>query len=207
MTLMPVMRTSTLVLCSMKVGAARWIERVSVVVSGPCSSTGSPMTFMMRPSTPLPTGIWIGLPVSRTSMPRTRPSVVSMAIARTVRSPRCSATSRVRLSGWSLMRVLLSLSAVKISGRLPVNSTSTTGPMTWVILPTPGAPGTVTSASAARCGAELGRPPSSELGEPKRELGLLVGGGGRVVMGRWWLRSYGGSERGRSRKIGWRTSP
>ena len=60
---------------------------------GPASSTGSPMTFMMRPSVPSPTGTVIGAPVSFTFWPRTRPSVTSIATVRTVDSPRCCATS------------------------------------------------------------------------------------------------------------------
>ncbi len=36
----------------------------------------------------------MGAPVSLTDCPRTRPSVASMAIVRTVFSPRCCATSR-----------------------------------------------------------------------------------------------------------------
>src|SRR5262249_16475474 len=45
-------------------------------------------------------------------------------------------TSMVRLSGWPEMPGLLSLSAVKTSGSDPEgNSTSTTGPRTWVTLP------------------------------------------------------------------------
>ncbi len=39
---------------------------------------------MMRPSVPSPTGTEIGWPVSVTSWPRTRPSLVSMAMVRTV---------------------------------------------------------------------------------------------------------------------------
>ena len=39
---------------------------------------------MMRPSVSSPTGTAIGSPVSVTSWPRTRPSVVSMAMVRTV---------------------------------------------------------------------------------------------------------------------------
>ena len=42
------------------------------------------MTLMMRPSVPAPTGTVIGWPVSVTSWPRTRPSVVSIAMVRTV---------------------------------------------------------------------------------------------------------------------------
>ena len=48
----------------------------------------------MRPSVMLPTGTVIGPPVSMTSMPRARPSVVSMATARTRSSPRCCWTSQ-----------------------------------------------------------------------------------------------------------------
>ncbi|KFM23135.1 hypothetical protein F751_3326, partial [Auxenochlorella protothecoides] len=51
---------------------------------GPCSSTGSPMTFRMRPSVPRPTGTLMGWPVATTRCPRTSPSVVSIAMVRTV---------------------------------------------------------------------------------------------------------------------------
>jgi hypothetical protein len=78
---------------------------VFLVRTGGPSSTGSPMTFRMRPRHSGPTGIAIGAPVSRTAMPRTRPSVMSIAIARTVFSPRCWATSSVRLSLTSRCRV------------------------------------------------------------------------------------------------------
>ena len=50
----------------------------------PASSTGSPITLMMRPSVPSPTGTAIGWPVSVTSWPRTSPSLVSIATVRTV---------------------------------------------------------------------------------------------------------------------------
>ena len=53
------------------------------------SSIGSPMTFMMRPRVAGPTGTMIGWPRSATAWPRTRPSVESMAMVRTVFSPRC----------------------------------------------------------------------------------------------------------------------
>jgi len=39
----------------------------------PPSSTGSPITFMIRPNVSGPTGIMIGSPVSIASMPRTSP--------------------------------------------------------------------------------------------------------------------------------------
>jgi hypothetical protein len=44
---------------------------------------------------PLPTGTVIDDPVSRTSAPRTMPSVVPIEMARTTLSPRCCATSSV----------------------------------------------------------------------------------------------------------------
>ena len=52
----------------------------------------------MRPSVTLPTGTVIGAPVSITSVPRDRPSVVSMATARTRSSPRCCWTSQISQS-------------------------------------------------------------------------------------------------------------
>jgi hypothetical protein len=103
---------------------------------GPASSIGWPTTFMMRPNTPGPTGVWIEVPVSDTGWPRVRPSVVSMAMVRTMFSPRCWATSSTRVKGspvfWSTFWVCR---AFRIAGRWPVNSTSTTAPMTWAILP------------------------------------------------------------------------
>jgi hypothetical protein len=42
---------------------------------GPRSSMGSPVTFMIRPRVPRPTGIMMGAPVSVALDPRTRPSV------------------------------------------------------------------------------------------------------------------------------------
>src|ERR1700722_10485666 len=97
---------------------------------GPASSTGSPITFMMRPSVPAPTGTMIGLPVSLTSWPRTRPSVVSIAMVRTVDSPRCWATS----STSRLPPFLVSI-AFRMAGKCPSNCTSTTAPMTCVMRP------------------------------------------------------------------------
>src|ERR1700728_4674388 len=98
--------------------------------TGPASSIGSPVTLMMRPSVPAPTGTMIGLPVSVTSWPRTRPSVVSIAIVRTVDSPRCCATSSTR----RLPPFLVSM-AFRMAGRCPSNCTSTTAPMTCVMRP------------------------------------------------------------------------
>jgi hypothetical protein len=56
-------------------GAGWWIGRMVSAGTGPASSTGSPITFMMRPERAgNPTGTAIGAPVSRTGWPRTRPS-------------------------------------------------------------------------------------------------------------------------------------
>ena len=49
-TLMPVSSVSTDVDWSTNSGAGRWIGRLFVESIGPRSSTGSPITFMMRPS-------------------------------------------------------------------------------------------------------------------------------------------------------------
>ena len=46
-----------------------------VALMGPRSSMGSPVTFMMRPRVPGPTGTKMGYPVSFAVAPRTRPSV------------------------------------------------------------------------------------------------------------------------------------
>src|SRR6185437_12079349 len=136
MTLMPVTRTSAVPACSAKVGASRWIGDMKVSAMGPASSIGSPITFMMRPSVAGPTGTRIGRPVSTTSAPRTRPSVASIAMARTVFSPRCWATSNTRRTGWPVLgSILVVSSALRIAGSSPSNWTSTTAPITWVRRP------------------------------------------------------------------------
>ena len=63
-------------------------------VDGSTSST-SPVTFQTWPLVTSPTGTEIGAPVSRTSAPRCMPSVGFSAMARTMLSPMCSATSMV----------------------------------------------------------------------------------------------------------------
>ena len=62
----------------------------------------------------LTTGTEIGAPVSVTVWPRTRPSVESMAMQRTVLSPSCMATSRTRR-----LPLFLVSRAFRISGRWP----------------------------------------------------------------------------------------
>src|SRR5262249_33478706 len=130
MTLMPVTRICASVDCSTNSGAWRWIGSVRLLLTGPRSSTGSPITFRMRPSVSGPTGMAIGPPVSTAFSPRTRPSVVSMAAVRTSDSPRCCATSNTSLrppeSTWSAFRMF---------GSSASKRTSTTAPVIWVIVP------------------------------------------------------------------------
>ena len=98
--------------------------------TGPRSSIGSPMTLTMRPSVLGPTGTEICAPVLATIAPRVSPSVESMAMVRTVFSPRCWATSST-----SRLPLLSVSSAVRIAGSSPSKVTSTTAPITWLILP------------------------------------------------------------------------
>src|SRR3954452_6850189 len=99
MTLMPVSNISVVGVRFSTVGAERWIgQRSSSGNSiGSPWSIGSPSRLKMRPSVTSPTGTVIGPPVSTTSVPRARPSVVSMATARTRSSPRCCWTSQTRI--------------------------------------------------------------------------------------------------------------
>lgn len=69
----------------------------NLVVIGPLSSIGSPITFIILPKVSGPTGIMIGFPVSTTAYPLTNPSVESMAIDLTLLSPKCWATSKTNL--------------------------------------------------------------------------------------------------------------
>ena len=131
MTLMPVTRIAASVDWSTNSGASAWIGADMSLPIGPRSSIGSPMTFMMRPSVFGPTGTRICEPVSVTSWPRVRPSVESMAIVRTVFSPRCWATSSTRR-----LPLLSVSSAERIAGSSPSKATSTTAPMTWPTRPT-----------------------------------------------------------------------
>src|SRR3954468_12268019 len=131
MTLMPVTRMAASVDWSTKGGASAWIGADRSLPIGPCSSIGSPMTFMIRPRGLGPTGTRIWEPVALTVWPRVRPSVESIAIVRTTFSPRCCATSSTRrLPPLSVSR------AVRIGGRSPSKATSTTAPITWLMRPT-----------------------------------------------------------------------
>ena len=129
-TLIPVIRISAPEACSWKAGAYLWMGYLILVLIGPLSSIGSPMTFMILPKVSGPTGILMGAPVSTTSWPLTRPSVESIAIVLTLESPRCWATSRT-----SLCSTPSTSNAFKMGGIYPSNCTSTTAPMTCEICP------------------------------------------------------------------------
>src|SRR3954454_4798744 len=113
-------------------GDLRWIGQRSSTSGWSSPSIASPSTLKMRPSVTLPTGTLIGPPVSRTSTPRARPSVVVIATVRTQLLPRCCWTSHV--SGVVPSRRIST--ALRIAGRWPGgNSISTTGPVIWITLP------------------------------------------------------------------------
>merc|ERR1719309_255680 len=129
-TLMPVTRISWSTDMSANSGASAWMAANLSVLMGPRSSMGSPMTLMILPRVSSPTGILMGEPVSTTAWPLTRPSVPSMAMVRTVFSPKCWATSRT-----SLGDLFVTSRALRISGSPSSNWTSTTAPMTATIWP------------------------------------------------------------------------
>src|SRR4051794_5506151 len=147
MTLMPVSNICVLDSSWSKAGGRRWIGQRSVISSFSPSARlrTSPMTLKTRPLVTSPTGTLMGAPVSCTWAPRTRPSVGLRAIARTIESPRCCATSSVisrrpppSPSPWP-DRSICVLSALYISGIWSAgNSMSTTGPITRATRPTPG---------------------------------------------------------------------
>ena len=84
MTLIPVSRDSDPRRWLTSGGESRWIGQVSQPSSGGPPSRGSPSTLNSRPSASAPTGTRIGRPVLRTVIPRARPSVGAIAMARTV---------------------------------------------------------------------------------------------------------------------------
>ncbi len=143
MTLMPVQNTSVFDSSWSNVGAGAWMPRRSVICSEDSStSSGLPSVFHTWPSVTSPTGTVIASPVSRTSVPRTRPSVGCIEMARTRLSPMCWATSRVSVrcstSPSPASKVTSTFSALNNSGICSEgNSTSTTGPVTRATRPTP----------------------------------------------------------------------
>ena len=173
MTLMPVTRIAASVDWSTKAGASAWIGAIMSLPIGPRSSIGSPMTFMMRPSVFGPTGTRICEPVARTTWPRVRPSVESMAMVRTTFSPRCWATSRTRR-----LPPLSVSSAARIGGSSPSNATSTTAPMTCATRP---------MRLPVCCSAAAPEPDAVVVGLLGSAAGLGLGsGGGHVCLP--WLR-------------------
>ena len=136
MTLMPVSSMTFFGSSSAKGGASRWIgQLVSAWMFDASVSSGSPSTLYTWPSTPSPTGTVIGPAGVVHREPRTRPSVGFRAIARTVESPMCWATSHV-IVVVSPPSSTSTVSAVLISGSsFGGNSTSTTGPITRTTRP------------------------------------------------------------------------
>src|SRR6478672_5831090 len=133
MTLMPVSKISIAGERSPKAGGSRWIgQRSPFAASLP--STGSPITFQIRPSVCSPTGTEIGPCVSTTSTPRASPSVESMATARTRSSPRCCCTSAISSREPPSSGTWM-LSAWLISGSRSGKTASSTTPLISTIFP------------------------------------------------------------------------
>ena len=98
MTLMPVSSISVFDSSWSKAGALRWISQRSLISSEPAgTSSVSPRAFHTWPLVMSPTGTAMARPVSTTGAPRTRPSVGCIEMALTMLSPRCWATSNVRV--------------------------------------------------------------------------------------------------------------
>src|SRR3954454_8735087 len=139
MTLMPVSNICVLASSWSKAGALRWMPQRSI--ASKCSPSlrlsTSPIVLKTWPLVLSPTGTVMGPPVSVTTAPRTMPSVGCIEMARTRLSPRCWATSRVRVRVVS-PREMSTCSALYISGIDSAgNSMSTTGPMTRDTRPVP----------------------------------------------------------------------
>src|SRR3954464_7499423 len=144
---MPVSNISVVGVRSSTSGAGRWIGQRSSTSMSPIWSIGSPSRLKMRPSVTLPTGTVMGPPVSTTSMPRARPSVESIATARTRSSPRCCCTSQTMTSSSapaltpsSSISLLASgramVIALLISGSSSGNTASITTPVISSMRPT-----------------------------------------------------------------------
>ncbi len=98
MTLMPVSSISVLDSSWSNAGALRWMPQRSLISSDAVgASSASPRAFHTWPLVMSPTGTAMDSPLSVTGAPRTRPSVGCMEMARIMLSPRCWATSKVRV--------------------------------------------------------------------------------------------------------------
>jgi hypothetical protein len=136
MTLIPVSKISIFGERSSNFGGSRWIDHRSVPSgAGPCSSIGSPMTFQRRPRVAAPTGTVIGDPVSTQTAPRARPSVESIATARTRSSPRCCCTSAISVRAVPSSCGTSIATAVLISGNSSEKTASMTTPLISTIRP------------------------------------------------------------------------
>src|SRR6476469_7027962 len=152
MILMPVSNISVLDSSWSKAGALRWMPQRSLTskVSPSARFMTSPVVLKTLPRVTSPTGTVIGPPVSCTGVPRTRPSVGCSEMARTMLSPMCWATSRLRFFFSPPISTSV-VSRLYCSGIWPTgNSTSTTGPMMREIRPVPpGAAASVFSVTVA----------------------------------------------------------
>ena len=131
-TLIPVNKTSADTDKSSNLGASLWIGSLSLVFGSSIPSIASPTTLNSLPFISSPIGIEIACPKSLTGIPLFKPSVPDIDIVLTVSSPRCCWTSKTKVepSSFSISN------AFNIFGRLfSSNDTSTTGPITAVILP------------------------------------------------------------------------
>ena len=93
--MIPVSSTCVEPSCSSNDGAGRWISHFSSVSGWGLLSTASPSRLNILPRVCLPTGTFIDAPVSTAGSPLTSPSVLPIAMQRTVSSPICCATSTV----------------------------------------------------------------------------------------------------------------
>ena len=130
-TLIPVSRISTAGFCSSNVGGSLWITIFGASLIGSPSSIVSPSTLKRRPNVFSPTGTLIPLPSAVTSISLWRPSLAASIIHLTTWLPICCATSITHfLSPFCTSRASLIAGNSWFS-----NSTSTTGPRTWIIFP------------------------------------------------------------------------
>src|SRR5918998_595858 len=180
MTLMPVSSISVRPSSWSNRGACRWIPQRSASAPWPGVSRHWPRAFHTWPVVMSPTGTEIAEPVSRTSAPRTRPSVGCIEMVRTTLSPRCWATSRVSVLPRSA-RVTSTCRALNRSGIASRgNSTSTTGPVTRTTRPVVWVVG---RSSVTVTGCSSG---GSQVQCPRRGGGVegsVVGAGGHQRVG------------------------
>ena len=130
MTLIPVTRIAASVDWSTKGGASAWIGADMSLPIGPCSSIGSPMTFMIRPSVLGPTGTRICEPVERDRL------AAGEAVGRIHGDGANDILAEV-LGDFEhqAVAVIVGLERGQDRRQSPSKATSTTAPMTWLTRP------------------------------------------------------------------------